>query len=458
VNGPHKTGTPIASLLSRAASAVFAFAALMIVSGAATDAEAIDVQRVVSPGGIEAWLVEDHTNPIIAVSIAFRGGAALDPAGKEGLANMVSGLLDEGAGDLDSQTFQGRIEDLAITLSFDAGLDSFSGTLRTLTANRDEAFRLFALALTKARFDEEPVERIRSQIVTRLKRQSEDPEHVAGRQLLHAMFPTHVYGRPVEGTPDSVARIKIADLRYFALTRLARDNLVVSAVGDITPADLAMLIDRTFGALPAKAMPAEVPDVAPADGPRTIVIDKDVPQSAIRFALPGIKRDDPAFFPAYVMNYVLGGGGFSSRLYDEVREKRGLAYSTYTYLSPFDHAGLVIGGAGTVNAHAGEALNIIKGQLRRMAESGISANELDDAKTYLTGSFPLRFRSSGQIAAMMTGLQLENLGIDYWNRRNGMVEAVTRDEANAAAKRLLDLDHLTVVVVGKPVGITPTTN
>jgi zinc protease len=423
---------------------------------AALPARAVEVQRVVSPGGIEAWLVEDHSNPIIALDLAFRGGAALDPTGKEGLANMVAGLLDEGAGDLDSQAFQARLEDLSIMLSFSAGMDSFNGDLRTLTENRNAAFVMLRQALTEPRFDAEPIERIRGQILAGLARRAEDPDTIVGRTLNTLFFPDHPYGRPSRGTVDSVAALAVGDLRGFVAGRLGRDNLVLGVVGDIAPDELARLLDETFLALPAEAVPVEVAEVQPAGAGEVVVVEKDIPQSVVALGHAAIKRDDPDYYAAYVVNYILGGGGFASRLYAEVREKRGLAYSVYSYLNPLDHAGLVVGGVATQNGRVAESLALIRAEWRRMAEQGPSEEELRDAKTYLTGSFPLRFSSSGRVAGMLIGMQLEDLGIDYLDRRNGFIEAVTIEDARRVARRIYRPDDLTIVVVGRPDGVTPT--
>jgi zinc protease len=428
-------------------------AAILLAVLAVSPARAIEVQRVVSPGGIEAWLVEDHTNPIIALNLAFRGGNALDPTGKEGLANMVSGLLDEGAGEYDSQAFQGRLEDLAVTLSFNAGRDSFSGRLRTLTENRDAAFDMLRLALTGPRFDEEPVGRIRQQILAGLRADSENPSYIARRTMSRSLYAGHPYGRPGRGTAESVAAVTAADLHVFVGDRLGRDNLVVGVVGDIDKAALAALLDSTFAALPAAAKPWRLRDQAPAARGDTMVVRKPVPQSSILFAQPGVKRDDPDFYVAFVVNQVLGGSGFTSRLYDEVREKRGLAYSIGSRLFPLNHTALVVGSAGTANPRAGETVKLVRATWRAMAENGPTEAELTDVKTYLTGSFPLRFSSSGRIARMLVGMQLENLGIDYLERRNGFIEAVTLDDARRVARRLFDADSLFVVVVGEPEGI-----
>ncbi len=415
---------------------------------------AVKVQEVVSAKGITAWLVEDHTNPIISVNFAFRGGSALDPDGKDGVANLVSATLDEGAGGMDSETFQRRLEDLSISLSFSARLDTFSGRMRTLTRNRDDAFGLLKLAITRPRFDPEAVERIRSQVMAGLRRASENPRRLANRAMFQTMFPGHPYSRHTDGTLETVPVIKIADLKAFVARRLARDNLVVGVVGDITVVELKTLLDTTFGELPATAEPWEVPEVTAAATGRQVVIEKPIPQSIIRFGHGGIKREDPDFYAAYVMNYVLGGGGFESRLHEEVREKRGLAYSAFSYLSPLDHSALIIGGAGTANAQASQTIDIVRAEWKRMAEQGLSELELEDAKTYLTGSYALRFGSSPRIAAMLTGLQLENLGRDYFDIRNSLIEKVTLDDANRVAKSLLRPEKLTLVVVGQPENIS----
>ena len=433
----------------RAAAAALVVAAIL----AAPAARAIEVQRVTSAGGIEAWLVEDHTNSIIAVRFAFRGGAALDPAGREGLAEMAVSLLDEGAGELGSEPFQRRLEDLAARLHFDAESDTVGGELATLTRNRDAAFELLRLALTRPRFDDEPVARVRSQMLARIKDEDDDPGAIAQRTLARRLYPDHPYGRPVQGTAASVAAIGVEDLRRYVAGRLARDNLVVGVVGDITPAELAPALDSIFGALPARAQSWTVIEATPAVGGAGTVVRQPVPQSVIVFAQRGVKRDDPDFYAAYVMNHILGGGGFTSRLYDQVREKRGLAYSVYTTLDTRAAGALIRGGAGTANARAAETVRLVREEWRRMAAEGVTAAELADAKTFLTGSFPLRFSSSGRIAGVLVDMQLDRLGIDYLDRRNALIEAVTLDQVNWLARDLLEPARLTVVVVGEPDGL-----
>ena len=417
---------------------------------------AVTVEKVVSPGGIEAWLVRDHSVPLLALEFSFRGGAALDPPGMEGLADLTSSLLDEGAGDMNSQAFQRRLEDGAIRMSFGAGMDTFRGSLKALNANRDEAVDLLRLAVTAPRFDADAVERMRQQKLAGLARASTDPDTIADLVWWKAMFPNHPYGRPAEGTKASVAAIGVDAIRRFVAERFARDQLIVGAVGDIAPEELGPLLDRAFGGLPAKGRPADLPDAVPAAIGQTYVIDQDVPQSVAIFGHAGIKREDPDWYAAYVMNYVLGGGGFASRLYDEVREKRGLAYSVYSYLSPLAVGGVYAGGVSTENSRVGESLALIKAEWARMRDGGATEKELADARTYLTGSFALQFSSTDAIARMLVGMQYNNLGIDHIEKRNALIEAVTLADVARVAKRLLKPEALSVVIVGKPDGVTPT--
>ncbi|MBT4889673.1 MAG: insulinase family protein [Rhodospirillales bacterium] len=416
-------------------------------------AGAVDVKRVDSGLGFSALLVEDHSNPIIAMRIAFHGGSALDPVEQEGLANLVSGLIDEGAGDLDSQTFQARLEDYSIKLSFSSGADSFRGSLTTLSENREEAFSLLKLALTEPRFDAEPVERIKEQILSGIRQSAEDPNSIAYEELYKTVFAGHPYGRPSEGTLETVKGISVEAMAGFVSRRFALDNLHIGVTGDITPDELKTVLNNIFESLPAHATPWEIPLADVSTDGQALVISKPVPQSAIVFAQRGLLRPDPDFYPAYVMNYILGGGGFISRLYKEVREERGLAYSVYSYLTPMDKAGLYIGGAGTANARVGETLDVVRAQWALMANKGITQDELNNAKTYLTGSYPLRFSSNSKIANMLLGIEMDDLGDDFFDRRNDLVEAVTLADVNRVAATLLDPKSLTFIVVGEPEGL-----
>jgi zinc protease len=436
----------------RATAAIIAAAGLL----AASQSFAMNIQKVVSAKGVEAWLVEDHSVPLIAMQFGFKAGAANDAVEKSGLAYFVSGTLDEGAGDLPSRQFQQRMEELAVKLSFDASMDHFTGSLQTLSANKDAAFDLARMALTAPRFEADDVERIRSQILSRLKIEEKDPENIASREWFKLAFPGHAYSRPLKGAAQTVASITPDDLRGFVRRAFARDNLKVAVVGDITPDELKLALDRVFGDLPAKASVTPAPEAVYPTGRQIRVVSMPNPQSVAQFGLPGLKRDDPDFIPAFVLNYVLGGGGFASNLTIEVREKRGLAYSVYSYLYPLDKAGLLLGGVATENAEVKQSLEVIEAELARLAKEGLSAEALENAKLYLTGSYALRFDSGAKIAGTLLATQLEDLPIDYISKRNDLVNAVTMDDVKRVAARLLSSKDFIVTVVGQPDGVTAT--
>jgi len=417
-------------------------------------ASATKIQPVISPGGIKAWLVQEPTIPLVSISFSFAGGATIDRPGRKGTGNMVSGLLDEGAGPYNSLAFQTKLEELAVRISFDADRDSFSGSMRTLSKNRDAAFELLRLALNEPHFEAEAVERIRGQIVTGLIEDGEDPNAIGGRLWFKTAFPDHPYGLSSKGNLETIKAITTDDLRTFLAKALAKDRLSIGIVGDISAQEVGPLLDLTFGELPQSTDIPAVPDVVPASQGVTKIVQKAIPQSLVIFGGPGLKRDDPDWYAAYILNYVLGGGGFSSRLNEEVREKRGLAYSIYSYLYPLDHAAVHLGGVGTQNSRVAEALQVIKQQIRQMRDEGITAKELANAKLYLNGSFPLRLTSSSRIARLLLAIQRENLGVDYLDRRPKLFNAVTLEDIARVAKRLLRPEKMLIVVVGQPDGLS----
>ncbi|HZP10458.1 pitrilysin family protein [Methyloceanibacter sp.] len=444
-------------MVRRGAFGLVWLCALLVPLATAPAAQANDmkIERVTSPGGIEAWLVESHANPLIAIRFAFRGGATQDDPGKEGLSYFVSAMMDEGAGELDALAFQEKQQELAMRMEFDAARDVMLGNLQTLTENKDQVFDLVRLALAEPRFDEDAIARVRAQILAGLKFDEHDPETVASLAWDRLAFQGHPYGRPIKGTPRSVASITRDDLKSYVRRVFARDKLLISVVGDINPAQLGKALDHMFGALPAKADLTPVADAAPPLGPTQEIIEMDVPQSVAQFGHRGIPRKDSDFIAAYVLNYIIGGGGFASRLMEEVREKRGLAYSVYSNLYPYQHGAVFVGSVATKNEAVGQSLEVIEGELKRLAEQGPTAEELANAKSYLTGAYALRFESSSSIANQLLAIQIEDLGIDYVNRRNQLVEAVTLDDIKRVAKRLIEADRLITTIVGKPVAVAP---
>lgn len=426
---------------------------LAVTLALASSASAIEIRKVTSSKGVTAWLSEDHTIPLIAVRLSFEGGSAADPAGLEGLATFLSGMLDEGAGDLSSAQFQKRIDELNMRMSFSADRDSFSGSLQTLTDNRDAAFDMLRLALTAPRFDQEPLDRVRQQILLSLREDKEDPESIAGAHWMKTMFGDHPYARPVKGTAEGLKAVTGSDLKALADRLFARQGLVISVVGDIDEDTLTLLLDQTFANLPETSTMPEIPAANVTQGPIVNIVERDIPQSVVRFGHAGISRDDPDFLTAYVLNHILGGSSFGSRLMDEVREKRGLSYSTYSVLYPLKGGDLFFGGAATVNERVPETVSVVLEVLRRLAEEGPSEQELSEAKTYLTGSYALRFDNSRKIASQLQGIQRQRLGIDYVIKRNDLVNAVTIEDIRRVARRLIKADALVFTVVGKPVGL-----
>jgi zinc protease len=411
---------------------------------------AAKIQHLVSPGGIEAWFVQDATVPLIAMEYAFAGGASQDPPGKPGVGSLVGDLLDEGSGDLNSKTFHERLERRAIELSFSSSRDYFRGSLRMLKDTKDEAFDLLRMSLTSAHFDSEDVERIRSQVISNLQSDTASPSALAGRKFLETAFGDHPYGRPADGTLASVPTITVADLKDYVQRVLARDTLRIAVVGDVDPDTLGKLLDKTFGGLPAKASLTQIPDVEAAQPPQRVFIPLDVPQTVVTFGGPGIRRHDPDFMAAYVVNHILGGGSLSSRLYHEVREKRGLAYSVYEALLWMEHSALFIGNTGTRADRAGETVDAINREVRRMAEDGPTEKELEEAKSYLKGSQMLALDTSSKLASALLQYQLDGLPIDYIEKRNAIVDAVTLDQAKAVARRMWGQGLLTVIVGREP--------
>ena len=433
----------------------FAVAALVAASTAFAPivaTAAAKIQRVVSPGGIEAWLVEEHAIPIVAIEISFDGGSVLDPEGKEGVANLTMGLLEEGAGDLDAVGFAQRADEIAARLGFGSSRESVSLSLRSLTENLDATVDLMRLAIMEPRFDEEPVARVKAQIISSIKSSETDPNAIAGKAFNEMGFPNDPYGRPSDGTIESVTALTVDDLRAARERLLNVGGAHIGVVGDITAEELAPLLDRLLGGLRNEPV-EDLPMTEFKGQPGVTVIDLDVPQSVAVFGHAGILRDDPDYIPAYVLNYILGGGGFASRLTVEVREKRGLSYSVYSYLAPRDRAGLHLGGVATSNEYMKDSIAVIRDEWRKMAEEGVTQEELDKAKRYLTGAYALRFDSNSKIANILVGVQAAGLPIDYTETRNALVEAVTLDDIKRVAQRIMKPDELSIIVVGRPVGL-----
>jgi len=410
-------------------------------------ANAIDIRNITTPGGLTVWLVEDYTVPIVTMSFEFRGGASLDPAGKEGLAVLLAAMMDEGAGDLDAAELKAELEERGIELGFNAGQDDTSGGLRALASESDRAFELLGLIINKPAFENAALERIRSSMVASLVRSENRPETIMSKRLRELLFADHVYGRSSRGTPQSIESITRDDLLVQHRALFATDNISIGIVGAVSPDEAARLVDQTFGPLARSNPLAKIADYEPKFGNEEI-IDYPGPQTIVSLALPGLKRSDPDFFTAYILNHILGGGSFSSRLYSEIREKRGLVYGVGSDLSTLAHSAYLGAGFATRPDQADEALEIMRTEITRLAEEGPSEAELEAAKKYILGSYAINnLDTSSKISRVLVGLQSENLGIDYIETRAENINAITLDDVKSVARRLLGAKP-TIVMVG----------
>ena len=430
---------------------LLAMIAALAFSAASADA-AIDIQEVESPNGIKAWLVEDHTIPFVAIELLFRGGTGIEPADKQGGTYLMTGLFEEGAGDLDAAEFQKRQESLAAYFGFDSSKEAVSISARFLTENRDESVELLRIALQEPRFDDEPLERVRAQVLAIIADQSKNPDDIGGDRFNELFFGDHPYGKSREGTAESVSALTRDDMIEIHGRALSLEHVVVGAAGDITPKDLGALLDNLLGGLPASGAPLPDAPEIDLDGGVTVV-DFPTPQSVAQFGHTGLLRDDPDFLAAYLLNEVFGGSGMTSRIFKAVRKDRGLTYGAYAYLAAFRDLGMVLGYFASANETMAEAIEVVRDEWRRIATDGITQEELDAAKMYLTGAYPLRFDGNGSIAGILAGMQFDHFPIDYVKNRNDMVMALTLEEVNRVARRLYLPEKLHFVIVGQPSGI-----
>lgn len=413
----------------------------------------VPVQVIRSPGGIEAWLVSDSTVPMITLRAYWRGGAAIEPAGQIGVTGVMADMLTEGAGDMDANAFKERLQDLNISLGFGAGWDGVAMSLTTLSENRDAAFEMARLALMAPRYDAAPLERMKRQIVVGLRTRETNPNYIANLALDQALYSNHPYAR--RSTLETTSAIDVAALRRVQSQLLTRERMQITIVGDVDAATAGALLDRTFAALPQTGAALPQVDAAAYAAPTPLIVRAlPQPQSLVLFAAPGIQDEDPDWIPLAVANYIVGGGGFSSRLMDQVREQRGLVYGIGTGPSVRDYSELIRGSAQTENGDVAQAIEVTRAELRRIYEQGATQAEVNDAITYLTGSFALDLDSNQKIANVIHGYQAASRDVEYVNVRNDRIRAVTLDDVNRVIRRLYNPDAFTFVVVGQPEGLT----
>lgn len=415
-------------------------APLMLVGFALPSHADVAFKSITSPGGITAGMVEDYTVPIITIAFAFEGGASQDPDDKVGLAALMSSLFDEGAGDLDSNAFQARLDEVGLEMGFSANFDSFTGFARMLADQREGATELLALAVNEPRFDQPAIERMRSQVLAGIASRSQDPGYAARRIWNEALFGTHPYARPLEGTAESLPGITADDLRRFHKALFARSNVKIGIVGALDEEVAGKMIDAIFGALPESPQLSDIPPATLSFG-RNLAVDYPLPQTSINLAYPGIKEDDPDYFAAYVMTEMLAGSSLLSELNREVREKRGLSYGVSGGLVNLDKADALTIGTSTRPDQSAEAIEVIRATIARMAENGPDPAALERTKRYLIGAYPInQLRSSVAIASTMVVQQLQGLPIDYVEERRNRIEAVTSEDITRVAQRIFSAE------------------
>jgi zinc protease len=404
--------------------------------------------RVLDIGpGQQVWFEEDHTVPMVALSVSLPAGSVYDPKGKYGLAALAAYLFNEGAGDIRSEAFQRALADRGIQLSMSPDRDYLILSVTTLSSQTREALRLLGLALQKPRFDPDAIERVRAQMLQSLREDAADPAAVASDRFYHVYFGDHPYAHAVSGDEKGLDAVTAADLHAFARSHWVKGGIKIAVSGDIDAATLTGLLKATFGPLSASAPPAP-PPVLHAGVPGQSVVAMVVPQPTAIFGLPAFGRADPDYLAAYVANHIVGGGGFSSRLTNEVREKRGLTYGIQSGLSDFHGGGLLLGQVATRADAMDTTIGVIRQTLADYVAHGPTQAELDDAKTYLTGSYPLAFSSNAGIASQLNTFQRAGLDIGYVGRRNGLIQALTLAQVKRAAARIFDPSRLTIVIGG----------
>lgn len=410
----------------------------------------VKIQDVTSPGGVKAWLVEAPEIPFVALELVFAGGATLDPPNKEGAVSLMTSLLEEGTGDLDAAGFAAARDSLASSLSFNPSKETISVSARFLTENAEATIDLLRRALLEPSFQPDAIERVRMQYLSNLKAEESDPGAIAGQLFNEIAFGPHAYARPSDGTLETMAALTADDLRAVHKTALTREGLIVAASGDINAETLGRLLDRLLSDLPAQG-PKPIDKAEVLLNGQVAVEQFPGPQSMILFGHEGLSVKHPDFFAAYIAAEIFGGSRFGTRLMTEVREKRGLSYGIGAGFSGYEKADLLSGQVQTANATVKETMDVIRAEWARIRE--ITPEELADTKKYLTGAYPLRWDGNAAIARLLAGMQRQGYPIDYPQKRNSYIEAVTLEQAQAAAQTWFHPDKLSFVIVGAPEGL-----
>ena len=423
------------------------FAGVSLCLAAQFSQAGVTIEHWLAPSGARVFFVENHTLPIVDVQLDFAAGTAYDPAGKSGLASLTRDLLDLGAGALDETQTASRLADIGARLGGGADMDRANVSLRTLSApdKLTPALAILRDVVSAPRFDAAVFEREQARTIAALKEALTRPETIAARAFWSAMYPQHPYG--VQSSPESLTAITRTDLVAFHARHYGAARTTLTLVGDLTRARAEAIAAELTAALPAGSELAPPPEPAPAVGSERRIAHPAA-QAHLLIGMPAVQRGDPDYFPLLVGNYTLGGGGFVSRLMKEVRDRRGYAYSVYSYFMPLQQPGPFNIGLQTKKAQAGAALKLTREVLAGFLAEGPSAEELQAAKLNLVGSFPLRLDSNRKILENVAAIGFYQLPLDYLDRYAEKVEAVSADDVRAAFARHVQAGQLTTVVVG----------
>jgi len=410
---------------------------------------AITIQNWQTPQGARVYFVESHELPMLDISVDFPGGSARDPAGKAGLAQLTHGLLDQGAGGLSDTEIAHRLADVGAVMGGVFDRDRAGVTLRTLSspAEKTAALEVLARVLQQPEFPQAVIKREKQRLISGIREAEADPGTVADKAFYRALYGTHPYAHDEAGDPAAIEKLTRSDLQAFYRTHYSAPNAVIALMGDISRAEAEAIATRLAAGLSKAARVAELPKPVPAPVSDARIAHPST-QSHVLVGAVGMARGDPDFFPLYVGNYVLGGGGFDSRLMKEVRDKRGYAYSASSYFMPMQEAGPFQLGLQTKTEQTDAALKVARDTLRQFIAEGPSEAELTQAKSNLTGGFPLRIDSNKKILDYLSVIGFYNLPLDYLDTWVDKVNAVDVTAVKQAFARRLDVDKLVTVVVG----------
>lgn len=410
---------------------------------------ALDVKRHVLPNGLTVLHVERHNLPIVTVTLLIKAGPFYEPAQKAGLANLTAELLTEGTKKRKAKDISEEIEFIGASLDSSAGSDFSTINLSVLKKDIDTGFEIFSDILLNPTFPEEEIKRKKDIIIGSLRQSEENPSFVVDKVFRKEVYGDHPYGRLITGTEETINSINREDIVKFHHDYYRPNNAILSIVGDVTSEELQNLIDKYLAKWEKSSIPAEPKVSEVAKGKKVIQIDKDLTQANIIIGHRGIKREAPDYYAVTVMNYILGGGGFSSRLMQTIRDEMGLAYDIHSFFDSRKKGGLFSINVQTKNETANTVIEEILKELKRIKTESVSDQELDDAKAYLTGSFTRRFDTNKKIADMLVAIEYFNLGLDYLEKYPEYIKSVTKDDIIRVAKKYLDTDNYILVVAAK---------